>query len=147
MPDPVSIGVLAASVLAIAGEETLKSVVCTAVKDSYEALKNKVARWSATDVAELEKAPRSQARRAVVAELIDSQSTDDKAMVCELARELIAALQGGGLGLDIGHLAALQVQLGDITVTEGTGVRIEEAKVQEAFKTGKITVGRNAGKS
>jgi hypothetical protein len=147
MPDPVSIGALAASALALAGEESLKTVVGAAVKESYQALKNKVAKWSATDVTALEKTPGSQARRAVVAELIDGQSNDDKAAVCTLAKQLIAALQGSGLGLDIGQLAALQVQLGDITVTEGTGVRIGRATVQETFNTGKITVGRTSGKS
>jgi hypothetical protein len=148
MPEPVSIGILAASALALTGEEALKSAVGAAVKDTYAALRNKIAQWCGSDLAALEKAPRSQARKAVVAEVIDSQSADDKAIVRALAEQLVAALKGsGGIGLDIGQLTALEIQLGDIAVTEGTGVRIGEVTVQESFKTGRIMVGRTPGKS
>jgi hypothetical protein len=63
---------------------------------------------------------------------------------------LIAALRHaavGKVGLDVGRLEALEVQLGAITVTEGTGVSIDEARVHETFKTGDITVGGKPGKS
>lgn len=72
-----------------------------------------------------------------------------------LAAEVIAALKseaqmsegGGPVGLDIGKLEALEVQLGAITVTEGTGARIQEVKTQGAFTVGPINVGSQPGKT
>ena len=67
-----------------------------------------------------------------------------------LAAELLAALKSeaqkrersGPVGLDIGKL-----ELGAITVTEGTGVRMKEVKTTGAFKTGPIHVGPSPGKT
>jgi hypothetical protein len=50
------------------------------------------------------------------------------------------------IGLDIGRLTALEVDLGNITVTEGIGARIEESRVDGTFKTGDISVGTPPGK-
>jgi hypothetical protein len=144
MPDPVTIGALAATALAMAGEAVIKGTVGGVVKDTYKALKGKVAPWAVSDIEALEKAPTSVARKAVVAEIVDGQSADEKAAVHALAKELIAAMKSAGgssVGLDIGRLEALDVQLGNITVTEGTGARIGEARVHGTFATGNITVG------
>ncbi len=142
MADPVTIGVLAASALAMAGEAALKGVVGEAAKDAYKALKSRVAKWAGSDVEALEKTPASPARRAVVAEVIDNQSGEEQAALRALAQELIAALKrGGAIGLDIGRLEAMEVQVGDITVTEGTGARMEEVRVQGTFSAGNIRVG------
>jgi hypothetical protein len=67
MSDPVTIGVLTASTLAMAAEAVFKSSVGEVVKDAYKALKDKVAIWIRTDVEALEKTPTSQTRQAVVA--------------------------------------------------------------------------------
>ncbi|MDQ6867383.1 MAG: hypothetical protein M3178_02850 [Pseudomonadota bacterium] len=67
-----------------------------------------------------------------------------------LAAELVAALKsegGGPVGLDVGNLEALEVQLGAITVTEGTGARIKEVKTQGAFTVRPIIVGPPPGKT
>jgi len=148
MADPVTIGVLTASALAMAGEAALKGAVGEAVKDAYKALKSRVAQWGGSDVEALEKAPASEARRAVVAEVVDGQPGDEQAAVRLLAQELLAALKrSGNVGLDIGRLEALEVQLGDIRVTEGTGARIDEARVHGTFNAGNITVGTPAKKA
>jgi len=112
MADPVTIGVLTASALAMAGEAALKGAVGEAAKDAYKALKNRVARWAGSDVEALEKTPASQARRAVVAEVVDSQSEEEQAAVRALAQQLVAALKRSGpVGLDVGRLEAMEVQL------------------------------------
>jgi hypothetical protein len=148
MADPATIGALAASALAMAGEAALKSAVGEAVKDAYKALKGRVAKWAGSDVEALERTPASAARRAVVAEVIDNQSGEEQAALHVLAHELVAALKRGGtIGLDIGRLEAIEVQLGDITVREGTGARMEEVRVQGTFSTGNITVGGPAKKA
>jgi len=50
MSDPVTIGVLTASALAMAAEAVVKIAVGEAVKDAYKALKDKVAVWIGGDV-------------------------------------------------------------------------------------------------
>ncbi len=148
MADPVTIGALTASALAMAGEAALKGAVGEAVKDAYKALKSRVAKWAGTDVEALEKTPASPARRAVIAEVIDHQSEEEQAALRVLAQELVAALKrGGAIGLDIGRLEAMEVQLGDITVREGIGARMGELRVQGTFSTGNITVGGPAKKA
>lgn len=148
MADPVTIGALTASVLAMAGEAALKGAVGEAVKDGYKALKNRVAQWAGSDVEALEKSPTSQARRAVVAEVVDSRPGDEQAALRVLAQELLVALKRhSAVGLDIGRLEALEVQLGDITVTEGTGARIDEARVHGTFRAGNISVGTPSKKA
>jgi hypothetical protein len=153
MTDPVTIGTLAASALAMASDETVKGFVGEAVKDAYKKLKGEIAHWAGADVDALEKAPASAARQSVVAEAVDGQSPEEQALVKALAAEVIAALKsearksGGPVGLDIGKLEALEVQLGAITVTEGRGVHINEVKTMGAFEAGPITVGPPPGKT
>jgi hypothetical protein len=53
---------------------------------------------------------------------------------------------GGPIGLDVGTLEALEVNLGAITVTEGTGARFRKVKTSGAVKVGPIKVGRSPGK-
>jgi hypothetical protein len=148
MADPVTIGVLTASALAMAGEAALKGAVGEAAKDAYKALKSRVAKWAGNDVEALETTPASPARRAVIAEVLDSQSGEEQAALRVLAHELVAALKRSGtVGLEIGRLEAMDVQLGDITVREGTGARMEEVRAHGTFSTGKITVGGPAKKA
>jgi hypothetical protein len=56
MTDPVTIGTLAASALAIAAEAVVKSSVGEVVKDAYAKLKDKLATWARGDVDALEDA-------------------------------------------------------------------------------------------
>jgi hypothetical protein len=126
----------------MAGEAIVKGTVGEAVKDNYKALKGKIAQWAGSDVEALEKAPTSAARQAVVAEIIDVQSADDIAAVRPLAERLVAALRTtGSTGLDVGRLEALEVRLGEITVREGTGVRMGEVRVHGSFSVGNIITG------
>jgi hypothetical protein len=132
----------------MAGEAALKGAVSGLVKDGYTALRSRVAAWAGGDVEALEKAPESPARRAV-AEAIDSRPADEQEAARALARQLIAALKDAGgapVGLDIGSLDALAVELGNIAVSAGTGVRIGDARVNGSFKAGDITVGPSTAK-
>jgi len=139
MTDPVTIGTLAASALAMAGDETIKGFVGEAVKDAYKKLKDKIAHWAGGDVAKA----------------VDSQPPEEQALVKALVAELVAALKneakksegGGPVGLDISNLDALEVDIGAITVTEGTGVRMKQVKTTGAFKVGPTNVGPPPGKT
>jgi hypothetical protein len=147
MTDPGTIGAITASALAMTGEIGLKTVVGVAVKDAYEALKNRVRRWAPSEVNALEKSPAWEELQVTLGRIIDGQSAKDKAAVRSLANELIGALKHSPIvGLDIGRLDALEVQIGAIMVAEGIGVRIGEAEVAGKFSINKVTVGRTSGK-
>ena len=90
----------------------LKGAVGEVVKDGYRALKEK-AHWAGGDVEALEKAPASTNRKALIAEAVDGQPVDERAMVKTLTAVLVMALKspdGGPVGLDIGRLNALSVR-------------------------------------
>ncbi len=93
MSDPVTIGDLAASALALAAPEVIKSAVGEAVKDAYKALKEKIAIWASGDVEALTNEPDSKGRQLTVAEKIDKQSPDDQSVVEALAKALMDALE------------------------------------------------------
>jgi hypothetical protein len=147
MVDPVTVGSLVAGALSMAAEAVLKGTVGEAVKDGYKALKERVSHRASGEVTALEATPSSIGRQTVIAEIIDTQSEEDRKSLRALAEALVAKLKESApaIGLDIGRLSALEVQLGNITVTSGTGARIEEANV-ETFKTGDISVGDRSGK-
>lgn len=149
MPDPITIGALVAWALSVGGETIVKSTVSEAVKDAYKALKAKVSVWAAGDVEGLEKTPNSHTRKAVIAETIDGLSSEDQESLRNLGQALAGELkkQAPTIGLDVGRLDALEMQLGNITVTQGIGVRIQEARIAGTFKTGDISVGPLPGKA
>jgi hypothetical protein len=154
MTDPVTIGVLAATALGTAADAALKGALGEAAKDAYRKLKDLVGNWAGADVAALEKTPASAPRRYVLAEVINDQPDDELARVKTFALALVAALKeeaaknaaGGPVGLDVGDLTALEVQLDAINATEGTGAKFGRVQT-ETFRAGPINVGPSAGKT
>jgi hypothetical protein len=150
MTDPVTVtvGVMAAKALSFVAEEAAKGFVGETAKDLYKALKNKIGQWASNDVEALVKAPNSKARFTVVAEVVDSLQAADQEDIRKLAEQLISALKSEPtIGLDVGRLNALEVDLGNIKASGATGVRIGEANVQGTFKTGDIEATGKQGKS
>ncbi len=149
MSDPVTIGALAASALAMASEAMLKGAVGEAVKDAYGALKRTLGRWAKSDVDALRSDPESSGRQMVIAEAIDQRATaEDKVRIQALAEALVSALKSGGpVGLDIQRLESLGARFGEISVTDGVGVRIGEAIVHGVFEAGPISVGSDQKKN
>jgi hypothetical protein len=148
MADPVTIGTLVASVLSMAGEAMLKGAIGEAAKDAYKTLKEKLSHRAGNDLTELEKAPDSVARRAVIAETVDHLSPEDGEELRAPTQMLVGKLreEAPAIGLDVGRLHALEVQLGNITVTHGIGARIGDAELPGTFRTGEIVVGDSPGK-
>jgi hypothetical protein len=147
MTDPVTVGTLTASALAIAGRALLGSFAGESAKDLCRALKEKVAGWNGGDVKAPEDSTTSADWSLHVAKAVDGQSASDREAVRILAIQLVDAVKGSGsIGLDIGRLEALEVQLGAISVASGTGARIGEMHVLGTFKTGNIEVNSNVGK-
>jgi hypothetical protein len=148
VPDPITVGVLVAGALSLGGEAVVKTAVGEVVRDAYKALKDKLGIWAAGDVAELEKTPHSDPRKAVIAEVVNNLPAEDQEELRGLAQVLTTSLKEAApaIGLDIGKLDALAVELGKITVTEGVGTRIQEAHVAGTFRVGDISVGSPPGK-
>jgi hypothetical protein len=141
MPEPLTIGALTATALAMAGEAGLKEAVSNVVKDAYKALKAKLSPEAQSKLDALEKAPSSKDRLSDLAEAVD-RSVSDQVALRHLSRQLVTALKADAtVGLDIRRLEAVEVELGTVKVTEGVGARIDEAHVQGKFKIDRIEVG------
>jgi len=147
MADAVTVGSLVAGVLSMAAEAVLKGAVGEAVKDGYKTLKEKISRWASGDVVELEKTPGSAARQAIIAEIVDAQSEQDRKSLRDLAGALLAQLKESApaIGLDIGRLTDVETHLRTVTVTQGFGVRINEARGGQV-KVDELNVGPSAKK-
>ncbi|GLS52709.1 hypothetical protein [Methylobacterium gregans] len=147
MPDPATIGTLAASALAIAAPEILKASIGETVKDAYKNLKDLISTWAKSDVEELINDPSSQGRSMIIAEKVDKRSAEEQQKVKYLADQLFKELEGQrSVGLDIENIKTKRVELGNITAYDGIGARIHDSEIDEKLKTGDITVGRLPGK-
>jgi hypothetical protein len=96
----------------------------------------------------LEREPGSDARKAVIAEVVNKLPSEDQYELRDLAQTLTSRLkeEAPAVGLDVGRLDAPSVELGKIVVTEGIGTRIQEAHFSGTFRAGDILVGSSAGK-
>jgi tetratricopeptide (TPR) repeat protein len=123
MTDPITVGALVAWALGLGGEAIVKGAVGEAVKDAYQALKTRVSRWAAGDVEALENTPNSNTRQAVIAETVNQLSREDQEALRDLAQALAGKLkeQAPAIGLDVGRLDALEVQLGNISARQHHG--------------------------
>lgn len=97
MSDPVSIGAIVAAALSAGATEAGKSVLPTVVNDAYHALKSTVLRLIGSDVERLEANPDSEARKGVVAELVDEQPEPEKIELRVLVAALTQALERDGM--------------------------------------------------
>lgn len=146
MSTSVTIGTLAASALSIGASALIKGAATEAVKDAYNALKRRIQLCAKDDVVALETEPDSNGRKAVIAEVIDRQSSEELEVIRDLSKVLTERIVDcGAIGIDIGNVSALNVRLSDISVIEGVGVRIEEAKVEANLEISGVTAGKKPG--
>jgi len=147
MSDPVTIGFLAVSALAMAAEAVVKAGVGEVVKDAYKALKTKIAFWCGDDVEALVKEPTSKERQLTVAEKIDQQSPADHAEIKTLTLALNEALRkaadAGPIGLDVGKIDAARIALEATKIQSGTGIKVGEAKTSGTFRATVSEVGES----
>ena len=121
-----------------------KPLVGEAVKDAYKALKAQMP-WAADSLAALEKKPDSEARQQVVLEEINERPAPDLAALEPLAQALLDHLRReypAPVGVDIRKLEAANFRVGTLSVEEGAGVRIEEAKLSGDFSVDEISLGK-----
>ncbi|TPQ32480.1 hypothetical protein C2U70_21700 [Bradyrhizobium guangdongense] len=147
MTDPLTIGSLAVSALSIAAKKALEAGVGEVIKDAYAGLKSKIAEWSGTDLAALEKDPDSKGRQLIVAEEINRQPpevrTEIKALVLALNEALRKAAEANPIGIDVQQIEAASIALKATDVQGGTGMKIGTAKTTGAFTAEVSNVGES----
>ena len=147
MSDPVTIGFLAASALAMAAEAVVKAGVGEVVKDAYNALKSKVAVWCGGDVEALANEPTSKGRQLTVAEKIDRQSpeeqTEIKTLTLALNEALRKAAEAGPIGIEADKIDAAQIALKATEIKSGIGIKVGEARTSGTFEATVSKVGES----
>jgi hypothetical protein len=127
--EPIS--AIALSLALGAGAAAGKAAVSEVVKDAYTALKNLIKkRYPKVSVEQLEEAPGSKNRRAVVEEDLTAVGAAQDAELAAVAQNLINLVQqyapaaASAIGVDLKDVAAANLRLADISAS-GTGVKVE----------------------
>jgi hypothetical protein len=127
--EPIS--AIALSLALGAGAVAGKEAVSALVKDAYTALKDLIRnRYTTVSIEQLEKAPGSKSRRAVVEEDLTASSAGQDAELAAAAHHLIELVQqhapavASAIGVDLKDVAAANLRLADIAAS-GTGVKVK----------------------
>lgn len=149
VPDPITVGTIVMSALGAAGEAVVRGTVGEAAKDAYQALKARVTQLVGRNAADLASTTYTGISEPEVATAIDCLPRVEQEFLHDLVRALVRELREhtSPVGLDAKKFEALEVQLGNITVTKGVGARFIDGSVKGTFKTGDISVGDPLGKS
>jgi hypothetical protein len=139
--DPATIATTAVGValpyIADLGKEAAKSAAGEAGKSVWQWVKGKLTSEASKEaIKDLESDPGDAANRMALQAALTKHLKADPNALSELT-----GLIAGPVGLDINRFDALGVELGDITVTEGTGARFTDTRVLGTFKAGGIHVG------
>jgi hypothetical protein len=143
--DPVSVIVAALAAGAAAG---LKDTAADAVRDAYGSVKRLIrSRYSAVDLGPLEGRPESDAKRASLAEDLESAGAGSDEELLALVRELVAAIErhdptaAAAVGVDLEKVKAASLRVGGV-VAEGTGVRVRESEFAGDIEITDVRAGR-----
>ena len=127
--EPIS--AVALSLALGAGAVAGKEVVSGLVKDAYTALKELIkSRYPKVSVEQLEQAPNSKNRRAVVEEDLTDAGAGQDAELASAAHTLIKLIEqhaptaAAAIGVDLKDVSAANLRLADIAAS-GTGVKVE----------------------
>jgi hypothetical protein len=130
--EPIS--AIALSLALGAGSIAGKEVVSGIVKDAYAALKALIKnRYPKVSIEQLEQAPESKNRRAVVEEDLTTSGAGHDAELVAAARKLTELIQqlapgvAAAIGVDLKDVDAANLRLADIAAS-GTGVKVEKGK-------------------
>jgi hypothetical protein len=127
--EPIS--AIALSLALGAGAVAGTTVVSELVKDAYASLKNLVkSRYPNVSVEQLEGAPESEKRRAVVEEDLAASGAGQDTELAAAAHTLIKLIEqhapaaAAAVGVDLKDVSAANLRLADIAAS-GTGVKVE----------------------
>jgi hypothetical protein len=128
--DPITLIVTALALGAAAG---LKPAAEQAIKDAYSGLKSLIQKYTKVSVEQLEEAPESKARRAVVEEDLTKTGADKDEEVLRQAKTLLDAIQAhapetaSAIGVDLAEIKAASLNIEHI-VAQATGVRVRQGE-------------------
>jgi hypothetical protein len=130
--EPIS--AIALSLALGAGATAGKAVVNELVKDAYAALKGLIKRrYPTVSVEQLEQAPQSKNRRAVVEEDLANSDAGKDGELIDAANRLIELVRqqapgaAAAIGVELKDVEAANLRLRDITAS-GTGVKVERGR-------------------
>jgi hypothetical protein len=111
-----------------------KEMASAMAKDAYAALRNLIkSRYPKVSVDQLEHAPESKGRRAVVEEDLKAAGAGQDAELLALAQKVAELIHqqaphaAAAIGVDLKEVEAANLRLADI-VASGAGVKVEKAK-------------------
>ena len=143
--DPLSVIVTA---LATGGAAAFKDTTEAVIKDLYAGLKTLIARkYASFNVAELEKKPESEIKRASTAEDLKEAGAEYDTELLEKARALITALRqydpgaATAIGIDLEDVEAQDFRAGKVD-SEGTGIRVRRGMFSGNIEIGEVRAGR-----
>jgi hypothetical protein len=120
--------------LALGAAAGLKPTAEQAIKDAYAGLKSLIKpKYSKASVEQLEEAPESKNRRAVVEEDLTKTGADKDEEVLRQAKTLLDAIQAhapetaSAIGVDLAEIKAVSLNIEDI-VAQATGVRVRQGE-------------------
>jgi hypothetical protein len=134
--DPVSLIVLAVAAGAAAG---LKESAADAVKEAYGALKRMIFERHRVDVADVERKPESEHKRASLKEDLADAGLREAArrLLAEVAEHDPAAAQA--VGVDLEDVSAAFIKIGDVDVRgAATGLKGTRVDVAGGIQVGNI---------
>jgi hypothetical protein len=130
--EPIS--AVALSLALGAGSIAGKEVVSGLIKDTYTALKNLVKnRYPKVSIEQLEQAPESKSRRAVIEEDLTAAGAAQDAELLVLAHKVTELIRqqtpniAAAIGVDLKEVEAANLRLADVAAS-GTGVKLEKGK-------------------
>jgi hypothetical protein len=118
-----------------------------AVADAYQAVKRLIAgRYGSVEVEVVERQPESSARRAVLAEELESAGAgDDEELLTAAERVLVAVHRHAPHAADAVGVELREVRAGELTISDissaGAGVRAENMSVEGSFTISGIRAG------
>jgi hypothetical protein len=127
--EPIS--AIALSLALGAGAIAGKEVVSAVVKDAYTTLKDLIKkRYPKVSLDQLEQAPESKNRRAVIEEDLTASKAGQDTELVAAARKLVELVQqqapaaAAAIGVDLKDVAAANLRLSDIAAS-GSGVKVD----------------------
>jgi len=140
-----------AAALALGAAAAAKDIGGQVVRDAYAGLKAFIAsRYPRVGLDQLEQAPESKARRAVVEEDLQAANAAADTQLAGLAAKLAELIRAqapaaaAAIGVDLKDIEAGSLRLADIAAA-GTGVRVEKARVAGAIDISGVRAGVPGG--
>jgi hypothetical protein len=143
--EPIS--TLLATALALGAAAGLKNTTDQAVRDAYAGLKTLIqSRYTKVNLGQLEEAPTSKARRAMIEEDLAEAGVAQDEEVLRQARDLIDLIRvhtpeaAGAIGVDLEEIKGASLRISDV-IASGTGVRAKHAEMAGKIEISSVRAG------